>query len=155
MSTLIMSKLDKKHVANILIDAIYLGDAKACERYGISDRTLRRYKERLASDRELSALVHNKNEEIGKHVVPDCLYAVRAASKYIIDVSMNMDEITKRNPEMLHAVAGAMKISMEAAVTYQYIQAKLRSLNVGHNQQSGATDSVFGQNTDSQSNYAN
>ncbi len=50
-----MAKRDNEQAARALVDAALLGDRKAAERHGITDRTLRNYRRALEDDPELSA----------------------------------------------------------------------------------------------------
>jgi hypothetical protein len=53
-------RIDRERAANILVDAFQLGDLKAAKKWGITDRTLRNYRARLASDASLSAIFRDK-----------------------------------------------------------------------------------------------
>ena len=46
----------------VLLEALYTTDAKAAKKYGVSLRTLRRWRARLAVDADLAAFVHTKKK---------------------------------------------------------------------------------------------
>jgi hypothetical protein len=52
--------LDLDRAARVLVDAFALGDRTAADRWKISEKTVRRYRARLETDPELSALVLQK-----------------------------------------------------------------------------------------------
>jgi helix-turn-helix, Psq domain len=59
-----MTALNKEFAAEAIVDAMFTTDAKASEKYGISTKTLQRYRKRLAEgDPQLSGFVHTKKAE--------------------------------------------------------------------------------------------
>jgi len=55
-------EIDREEAIRVLLDAAVSGDRTASKRAGIDERTLRRWRVRLASDPELSAAFRAKNE---------------------------------------------------------------------------------------------
>jgi hypothetical protein len=47
--------------ASVLLEAIISSDGQACAKYGITDRTLRRYRQRLAEDPKLTDIFSAKH----------------------------------------------------------------------------------------------
>jgi len=53
--------LNKEFAASVLMDAIYTTDAQACDKYGVSVRSLQRWRRQLADgDPELGGVVATK-----------------------------------------------------------------------------------------------
>lgn len=52
--------VNKELAATALPEAVYTTDRRACERFGMTERTLHHYRRRLNSDPELSAICRTK-----------------------------------------------------------------------------------------------
>jgi len=109
-------------MARILVEAAYNGDDAACQKYGISDRTLRRWKAELPEYPQLSELVRIKKAEMDRNWADDAPMAVKACMEFIVKAAQ---EGNHKNSDMVHAVAGAMKIVSEVMAVREYLDAKL------------------------------
>ncbi|MGE0792471.1 MAG: hypothetical protein AB7S26_42750, partial [Sandaracinaceae bacterium] len=58
-----MSRINRELAARVLVDAISLGDRTAADRHGISEKSVQRYRARLLTDSELSAVVQKLGRE--------------------------------------------------------------------------------------------
>lgn len=113
---------DSDKAARILLDAISMGDRAACDKWQISTRTLVRYRERMNGDNSLAQAVREKKalqdrawaSEIPS-AISSCVEFLRAASQ----------EVSKTDPEAIHAVAGSLKILSEVLITREVIDARL------------------------------
>lgn len=56
-------KFDRDKAIRILVDAVQLGDAKACERHKVTVRTLQNYRKRLDGNPELSQAFAQKKKQ--------------------------------------------------------------------------------------------
>jgi|WetSurMetagenome_2_1015567.scaffolds.fasta_scaffold1303646_1 hypothetical protein len=70
---------NRERAARVLVDAIAFGDRTACRTWKITARTLGRYRARLSSDPELSALVHSKGEKADRDWAQARLQSLRKA----------------------------------------------------------------------------
>lgn len=104
------SNFDIERAAIILVDAFALGDATAAAKWKISKRTVERYRARMATDTQLSALVAEKK----KAAEADWSASrVRFLRKAIAKLETLVDMAT---PEQIREVAGAIKIVGELEV---------------------------------------
>lgn len=62
-----MPRLDPDRAARVLADAVELGDKGAADKWGISEKTVRRYRQRVPTDSQLSTSVRRvaREEERG------------------------------------------------------------------------------------------
>jgi ketosteroid isomerase-like protein len=91
-------RFDRAKAIRVLLDAAVSGDRTACKRAGIDERTLRRWRARLASDPELSAAFRTKNAhedrnwKAARRQVLGKL--IRAIGKRADDPETSMSELT-------------------------------------------------------------
>jgi hypothetical protein len=95
---------DRDRALRVLVDAFDLGDATACQRHGISVRTLERYRVRLKGDPQLSEAVAQKKEELER----DWRQARRRALRSGITKLEQLIQVAE--VKQLRDVAGAVKI---------------------------------------------
>lgn len=121
-----MSKYDPELAATVLLEAIYTTDKKACEKYGITDRTLRRYRQRLATDSELSAIVRTKKEKLDEAWADELPIALRRGIQVIGECveAVSQDEKAKKDANVIHAISGALKICADMQLTSRVIDAR-------------------------------
>src|SRR5690348_9045957 len=114
-----MAKFRYDLAACVLLEAIYTTDAEACAKYGITDRTLRRYRQRLTEDPELNAVFESKKrllDERWADVLPAAMgQAVRSIGE--IAAAIRNDPAARRNPFSLEKLAGALKLCADVYYT--------------------------------------
>ena len=118
------TKFNVELAATILVETLFFGDQKAVARYGITDRTLRNWRTRLAADESFFAIFRLKKESFDAAWLDSLGEPIRHAMNFISEACATMDVRQRSNPEMIHAVAGALKICADI-----WIIAK--ALNVG------------------------
>lgn len=126
--------LNKELAATVLISAAYTTDEQACKQYGVSVRSLQRWRRQLADgDPELAGFVATKKaafdaawaEELpatlkkGMLCISECMEVLRA------------DRNSLKNPAMIHAVAGAMSICAEIYFTGKVIGSRIDPEPIG------------------------
>lgn len=131
---------NKEFAATLLLEAILTTDEQACKKYGVTDRTLRNYRKRLATDQEFSAFFHTKKRifdrawaEAVSPALRSSLDTIRAITNKVKD-----DPTAWRNPEMLKAVSGAALVLAEVDFTGRMIDARLA-------EQDRTADGLFGE----------
>jgi len=75
------AKFNRERASRILVDAIAFGDRTAAKRWGITEKTIGRYRKRLESDRELSESVRAKGQKADKDWSKARLRSLRATLK--------------------------------------------------------------------------
>lgn len=118
----------REFAAAVLVEALYSTDAAACEKYGVTRQTLYRYRERLSEDAELLHIVTTKKAALDKAWADDLPVALKKGIRLIAECadSFGKDEqIFKRNPELIHALAGAVKVCADVYYTGKLIDARI------------------------------
>jgi hypothetical protein len=113
--------------AAVLLAAIYTSDENACQKYNITPRTLYNYRKRLEDDSKLSEIFQRKKAEFDAAWANDLPGALRESIEFIKETARRAksDPHTYRNPALIHAIAGAMKMCAEVHYTGKWIDARL------------------------------
>lgn len=147
-----MSKFNADFAATVLLEAAFTTDKAVCVKYGITDRTLRNYRQRLAADANFSAIFHTKKESVDKAWADELGTALRKGIRLIAECADGFgqdEQMYKRNPELIAAIAGAVKICAEVYYTGKVIDARL----AGQDRSAGQVPDEDA--ADSESQYAN
>lgn len=115
-------KIDYNRVAMILVEAVWLGDQRTAEKWGITTRTIINYRNRLVVDKKLSEIFIHKNEVFTNDWAAGIPSAIRAAISFLQEAAMKADP---KDPAVIHAVAGALKMLAEVGLTKEVIDARL------------------------------
>ena len=110
----------------ILVEAVFFGDKTTAAKYGISTRTIRNYRKRLSEDAKFSALFQEKKEHAEQEWAHEMPAAIRASIDFLRKAA---NSAKTDDPDAIHAVAGALKILSEVAITKQVIDARLTVSN--------------------------
>ncbi len=120
--------LNRELAATVLLEAMFTTDAIASEKYGISIRSVQRWRQKLGEgDPELVSLVAAKKALLdaewagqlpkilrqGFDALGKCYEAIQA------------DPEAQKSPVVIHALAGALRICAEVLLTGKMIDAKL------------------------------
>lgn len=112
-----MTALNKELAAEALIDAMFTTDEKAGQKYGISTKTLQRYRKQLADgDPELSGFVHTK-KTARDAAWADSLPSALAKGLHALETcftAVQSDPEALKKPEVIHALAGAYRIVLRS-----------------------------------------
>lgn len=120
--------LNRELAAATLLDAAYTTDERACAKYGVSVRSLQRWRRQLADgDPELAGFVATKKAAFDKAWADELPVALRKGLQCLSECmeSLRTDSQTLKNPAMVHAVAGAMSICAEIYFTGKVIDSRL------------------------------
>lgn len=150
-----MSKQVKKYelAATVLLEAAYTTDEVACAKYGISVRTLQRWRKDLLTNDELAGFVATKKEILNAAWADELPIALKKGIQLIGECSdaIRSDPRMMKNPQVLSAVAGAMKLCAEVLMTNKVIDARIADRNRPAVELSGQVSSA----DTTQSQYAN
>jgi hypothetical protein len=113
---------DYDRAATILTEAAYHGDQDTARRWGISERTIYRYRKRFGRDDKLSELVKQKKQAFERGWADDLPSSIKAGIDFLKRAAQSADQ---NNPDVIHAIAGALKIQTEVAVTKDILDARL------------------------------
>lgn len=119
-----------ERIAEILVDAsVSRDDRKTAERFQVSDRTIRNYRRQLETDAELAALFRQKRAQVSEGWANEVPGALREAVGFLRRAAEKGD---CTNPNMVHAVAGAMKLLSEVSATWKLLDVRMaRSAGAG------------------------
>jgi 3-phosphoglycerate kinase len=114
-------KFPDEQVAQIVVEAMFTSVRDAANKYGIAERTIERWRDKVEINPHLSRLVEIKKrafqrrwvEEAGAFISQGFAYLHKAAN------SQNL------SAEMIHAIAGAMKIASEIVTIREVLDARL------------------------------
>lgn len=115
--------INKELAATVLIEAVYTTDEKACERYGVSIRSLQRYRKALSKDAELAEVFASKKAAFDREWAETLPLALRSSIECIHSICARLkdDSTAWRNPEMIRVVAGAVLALSEVHFTGRII----------------------------------
>lgn len=121
-------KIDRESVAEILVDSYVSGRTaeQTAKKYGITDRTLRKYRRRLRDDPVLADLFRSKRAKVSEGWAEEVPGAMRASVEFLRKAA---EEGDPRDPLMVHSVAGAMKLLSEVSATWKILDARLARTN--------------------------
>ncbi len=111
-----------ERAAQILAEAAVLGDKEAIARHGVALRTLQRYRRRLSEDEKLARLVAEKKAVLEREWASELAPAIREGIRFLQKAAREADA---SDPAAIHAVAGALKILSEIALTKEVLDARL------------------------------
>lgn len=113
---------DYDRAAMILTEAAYRGDQETARRWGISERTIYNYRKRVETDEKLAELFAAKKAAFERGWADELPASIRAAIEFLKRASQQADQ---RDPSVIHAIAGALKIQTEVAITKDILDARL------------------------------
>jgi hypothetical protein len=119
--------LERDLAATALVEAAFNPDEEVCRRYGISRRTLQRYRRQLPMDRLLAGAVARKKAALDRawaEQLPDALIQGLRTIRSMFD-AMADDPVQRSNPLALHAVVQAFAALVEIHLTMQALELRL------------------------------
>jgi len=117
---------DKDRVAQILIDAAYLGDRATASKWGISLRTVQRYWQRAETEPELTqavSIMKEKREAEWAGCLTDVIFDI---VQFLKLAAQNGDT---RDPDMVAALDGALQTVADVKLTKEMLDARIAKEN--------------------------
>lgn len=124
--------VDKEFAATVILEAIYLGDEKAAQRYDISIKSVERYRKLWAQgDKELVEFVRMKRQAFDREWAQSLPLALQQSVEFLgkAAAAAKEDRNVLRNPMMISAMAGAMKLLADVHYTGKIIDARIAASN--------------------------
>lgn len=114
-------KFEKEKIAQVLVEAMFADIHDVANKYNIAVRTIERWRDMVEIDAELSQLIELKKRVFQRRWVEEAGAFISQGFKYLHEAanSPNM------GPEMVHAIAGAMKIASEIVTIREVLDARL------------------------------
>jgi hypothetical protein len=141
-----MKDLDKEFAATVLLEAAYTTDAIVCQKYGISLRTLQRYRKALSESEELTQFVATKKAALDELWAEQLPRSLRSTIEFLGEAAIRAkaDASSYRNPALIEAVAGAMKLCADVYYTGKVIDARIAANDRATNDVSGSVSTETG-----------
>lgn len=110
------SQFSYEKTASVLAETEYSDDTSVSKRWGISERTIKRWRAKALLDEKLSLLVNQKKALLAQSWQED-------ASKCMKIALTKLTELIKHDgdPKQIHAIAGAIKIVGELKLGYEVL----------------------------------
>ena len=114
-------KFPDEQIAQIVVEAMFTSVRDAANKYGISERTVERWRDKVEINPYLSKLVEIKKRAFQRRWVEEAGAFIGQGFAYLHKAANNQDV----SPEMIHAIAGAMKIASEIVTLREVLDARL------------------------------
>jgi len=116
--------------AVVLAEAAWLGDKAACEKYGISERSLQRIRRAAGTDVAMLQSLAVKQRQMEKRWMEDIDVTIGGAVRTInfCAEEVRRDPRAAKNPEMIKALSSAAKTLADIKLANRVIDARLRQI---------------------------
>lgn len=117
---------NREFAATVLLTAVYSCDEDACQKYGITTRTLQNYRRRLTSDHSLSEVFATKKAKLDEEWVEDFVAPLKQGAAVIKECfeEIRRNPRSKLNPMLIDAVSNALRTCADIALTAKAINAQ-------------------------------
>ena len=115
-------KFNPERAASLLLEAELSTDKAVLEKHGITARTLYNWRARLHEDAIFSDIFRRKKEAVEREWGAALAPAIRDGIEFLARASKEADH---KNPEVIHAIAGALKILTATATKKEVLDATL------------------------------
>lgn len=112
---------DLDRIAEVLVTAAYKGDEAAAKQYAISERTVSNYRKKLDTDATLAKLFARKKSLAEKDWAQGLSDAIREGIEFLKRAAK---EGNCQDPDMVHSIAGGLKILSEVGMAKQILDAR-------------------------------
>ncbi|GEM83626.1 hypothetical protein [Meiothermus hypogaeus] len=116
-----MPAFNPERAAAILAEAVTAGDLETCRKYGISPRTLRNYRARLAHDPHLAAFFRSKRQALEGDWVTEVRRSILEGLRFLRLTTQRADP---SDPRAVTAIAEALKVMFELEMTREVVTAR-------------------------------
>lgn len=111
-------------IADVLIEAARTTDVQAAQKFGVSARSVRRWRKELDKGGDLSAFVRLKKGQVEKGWADEAGATMTDAVKYL----RRATAAATVDAEMIYAVAGAFKVLNEALLAKALLDVRLNAV---------------------------
>jgi hypothetical protein len=108
-----------------LIDALFMGDRAAAEKWEVSTRTIEDWRSRLQTDDKLQSEFNKKKKARENTWAGEIPETIGAALGFIKSAT---NHCSPEDPEAVKAISGALKILLDIDLTKQVLDAKLAAM---------------------------
>ena len=111
--------------SSALVDAIFMGDRAAAQKWEVSTRTVEEWRSRLHTDEKLQAEFKRKKRLRENAWATEIPETIKAGLKFIKDATSHCDPA---DPDAVKAIASSLKILLDVDLTKQVLDAKLAAM---------------------------
>jgi transposase-like protein len=113
--------------AAVLLAAAYTTDQMAARRFGVTVRSIRNWRNKLSTDSEFSSFFHTKKRTHDEAWAETLPIALRQSVEFIAAASREAQtqKAALLDPDVISALAGAMKLCAEVYYTGKVIDARI------------------------------
>lgn len=115
-------KFSDEQIAQIIVEATFTNIRDTANKYGIAERTIERWLDKVEINTHLSSLVEAKKRAFQRRWVEEAGAFISQGFAFLHRAAANTQSLT---PEMIHAIAGAMKIASEIVTIREVLDARL------------------------------
>jgi hypothetical protein len=114
----------REKIAKIIVEATVAGDKATCQKYGISSRTLQRWRKGIEpeDDTTLAASVGAKKAILEAQWAEEIPGALKSSIEFLRKAGEQADP---KSPDAIHSVAGALKLLSEVAMSWKLLDARI------------------------------
>ena len=116
-------KMDALTIASILAYSQLWTDVETAKQFGVSSRSIRRYRREMDTDTALAALVHAKRNELELGWADDITATIRTSIRWLREVCASAD---KKDPATIVAVTQAVRVLADVKITKAVMDVKLQ-----------------------------
>lgn len=135
-----MAKEKLQLMAQVLLDAVYSTDKAACQRWSITDRTLRNYRKQLVTNAEFSVFFHTKRKEFEANWTQHTTPVLVKSLNFLEKVMEGADERQMKNPQFIEAVTETFRTVAEVQITANILDAQVEAAKLAGNGQDESED---------------
>lgn len=127
---------NREFAATVLIAAVYVSDAEACAKYGVSLRSLQNYRRRLVTDEAFAEVFATRKARLDKEWAQDFIVPLRKGAQFLLEAfeSVRTDKNYIKNPVVIQAVAEAVRLCADVVLTSKAIDAQFGNTDQPANQ---------------------
>jgi hypothetical protein len=114
--------IDLDRVALILVEAAFFGDKGTIKKWGITRQTVYNYRQLLNTNSDLLHKFTLKKREFESNWANEIPASIIAGINFLGQAAKEADP---KNPDTIHAIAGAVKILAEVGLAKEIIDARL------------------------------
>jgi hypothetical protein len=93
--------------ASVLAESALYGDKVTAEKWGITTKTIRNYRAKLATDSQLSVIFQLKRQQLENIWVTELPLALKASIDFLMRATQSADP---KDPESIKAITEALKV---------------------------------------------
>lgn len=128
-------KFNHERAATVLAEAALVGDEKAANNHGVSVRSVEVWRARLNTDPLLVEFFANKTQAATSDWADDINDAIKAGVDFLKRAA---NQASPMHPDVIHAVAGAVKLLSEVQMTKRVLDARIAGANRPQHPEAGA-----------------